>query len=298
MCQILNIITLKSTFILYGLLLTIIFFSCGEKPKDDSVEDREAVAHDTVVNNEEISDEFSENTYVSDISSKKVKESVGLTTKNTMTNSTYKTETVANSDITSKKVKESVDPATKNTTDVMTNSTYKKEADTEEKTMEVQLAVKDFKQSHEVTPKNVKESVGDVGNKNKDFNENYTQKTKDLIREPEEKSKEVDDVIAKKTKQPIEGIWDTGTEKTKIEILQINGEWIGKIKSSENQEVTIGKVILDDLKKQNEKWKGKIFIVKKQKWTDVEIIPSGTKLDLVVSTGFSNKKIQWSKVND
>jgi hypothetical protein len=30
----------------------------------------------------------------------------------------------------------------------------------------------------------------------------------------------------------------------------------------------------------------------------VEIIPNGTKLDLIVSAGFLENKVQWSKVNN
>lgn len=103
--------------------------------------------------------------------------------------------------------------------------------------------------------------------------------------------------VAVNAQEAIQGLWQTGRENTKIEISQNNGDWIGKIKSSDNEKVNIGKVILKDLKKQNEKWIGKLFVVKKQKWYDVEIIPNKTKLDLTVSTGFFEKKVQWSKGN-
>lgn len=104
--------------------------------------------------------------------------------------------------------------------------------------------------------------------------------------------------ISVNAQEAIQGLWQTGRENTKIEISQNNDEWIGKIKSSDNEKVTIGKVILKDLKKQNEKWIGKLFVVKKQKWYDVEITPNKTKLDLTVSAGFFENKVQWSKVNN
>jgi uncharacterized protein (DUF2147 family) len=97
--------------------------------------------------------------------------------------------------------------------------------------------------------------------------------------------------------EAIQGLWHTGIENTKTEILQNNGEWVGKIKSSDNEQATIGKVILKDLKKQNEKWIGKLFVAKRQKWYDVEITPNKTKLDLIISTGILKKMVQWSKVN-
>lgn len=98
--------------------------------------------------------------------------------------------------------------------------------------------------------------------------------------------------------QSISGFWNTGRENTIIEINEENGKYVGKIKSSDNEKVTIGKVILKDLKKQNEKWIGKLFVVKRQEWYDVEITPNGTKLDLIVSAGFWENKVQWSKGNN
>lgn len=271
---------MKNSLILLCLLSSTVFFTCRESAKDDSIKSVEniedvaeafveyevAIADDTVVNNKDIANEFIENTKAGEPASQLSKESVDLEAKNTkevIAHSSHKTEDIVQ--------------------------------DAEGKNKNVELVVENTKQSFEESTKKVNEP--EAVNKNKEFIENSTQKTKDHVREKEEKTKEVD-LTVKKTKQPIEGIWDTGTEKTNVEIVQINGEWMGKIKSSDNQEVTLGKVILKDLKKQNEKWKGKLFVVKRQKWTDVEITPSGTKLDLVVSAGFSNKKVQWSKVND
>ncbi len=104
--------------------------------------------------------------------------------------------------------------------------------------------------------------------------------------------------VSVSAQEAIQGLWQTGKENTKIEISQNNGEWVGKIKSSDNEKATIGKLILKDLKKQNEKWVGKLFVVKRQEWYDVEITPNGTKLDLIVSAGFLEKKIQWYKVKN
>ena len=104
--------------------------------------------------------------------------------------------------------------------------------------------------------------------------------------------------VSVSAQEAIQGLWQTGRENTKIEISQNNSEWVGKIKSSDNEKATIGKVILKDLKKQNENWIGKLFVIKRQKWFDMEITSKGTKLDLIVSAGFSEKKVQWSKVEN
>jgi uncharacterized protein (DUF2147 family) len=104
--------------------------------------------------------------------------------------------------------------------------------------------------------------------------------------------------ISVSAQEAIQGLWNTGRENTKIEILQNNGAWTGKIASSDNEKVIIGKVILKDMIKQNGKWKGKLFDVQRQKWFDVEITINGPKLDLLVSAGFVKKNVQWSKVNN
>lgn len=94
------------------------------------------------------------------------------------------------------------------------------------------------------------------------------------------------------------GSWNTGNEHTVIEILQEDGNWMGKIKSSDNNKVEIGKIILKELEKNGDDWTGKLFAAKTQKWMDVTISPQVSQLDLVVSAGFSKKRIQWLKANE
>ncbi len=96
--------------------------------------------------------------------------------------------------------------------------------------------------------------------------------------------------------QTIAGVWSTGKENTTIQVLQEGGEWVGKIKSSDNDQATIGKVILKDLEKQGNIWTGKLYVIKKQKWVDVKISPFESKLELLVSAGSSKKKVEWKKV--
>jgi hypothetical protein len=94
----------------------------------------------------------------------------------------------------------------------------------------------------------------------------------------------------------LEGIWITGEENTKIEILQLNNKWIGRIKSSGNKSAEIGQIILRDLKKADVKWTGKIYAFKRKEWYDVEIFPAKSSLRLVISAGFLNKTIKWNKM--
>jgi uncharacterized protein (DUF2147 family) len=92
----------------------------------------------------------------------------------------------------------------------------------------------------------------------------------------------------------LEGIWNTGEENTKIEIIQTNNKWNGRIKSSENKSAQIGQIILKDLKKEGKKWTGKIYSFKRKEWYEVEIFPSNSILRLEIKVGFLSKTIKWT----
>jgi uncharacterized protein (DUF2147 family) len=91
----------------------------------------------------------------------------------------------------------------------------------------------------------------------------------------------------------IQGIWETGEDNTRIEIRQTNGQWLGKIKSSDNNKAEIGKIILKGLKKDDNKWIGELYAAKRKQWYDVEISPKGNALELEISVGFFSKSIEW-----
>lgn len=104
--------------------------------------------------------------------------------------------------------------------------------------------------------------------------------------------------IISSNSQPLAGLWNTGKENTIVEISEENGEFLGKIKSSDNEKAIAGNVILKDLLKTNDGWRGRLFVPKRQKWLDVKIAPSEARLDLVVSAGFIEKEVQWLRVKN
>ena len=251
---------MKPLFIFLGVLLTTGYISCSEKAK--------VVAAKSVEDIEDNGDDSIANTVaVSDIAKENTEDIAEEFVENTKVLDVAAEDDKEATDLSVKHTEKAAKSPTQRTGEVV--------RDAEEKTKDVDTAIKH-------TEKAAKSP---------------TQHTGDVVRDTEEKTKDVD-VAVGNAQQSIEGIWDTGTENTKIKISQNNGEWVGKIISSDNEKVTIGKVILKDLNKQNEIWKGKLFVVKRQKWTDVEIIPKGAKLNLIVSAGFSSKKVQWSKVNN
>ena len=66
-------------------------------------------------------------------------------------------------------------------------------------------------------------------------------------------------IVYTSAQQSLEGLWKTGKEETIIEISYSNEQLIGKIKSSNNEQVEIGKIILKDLHSEGNKWGGKFM---------------------------------------
>ena len=91
------------------------------------------------------------------------------------------------------------------------------------------------------------------------------------------------------------GTWNTLESNTKIQIVEEKGMLIGRIKSSDNTKVQVGKLILKDLIKTGNSWSGKIFSLKRNEWYDVEIIPQNNNLDLKIQIGFIHKSLTWEK---
>jgi uncharacterized protein (DUF2147 family) len=96
-------------------------------------------------------------------------------------------------------------------------------------------------------------------------------------------------------KHSIIGIWNTLEENTKIEITEEKEVLFGRIKSSDNPQAKVGRLILKDLIKSGNSWTGKIFAVKKNEWYDVEITSKANNLNLKIQVGFVHKNLIWKK---
>ena len=97
--------------------------------------------------------------------------------------------------------------------------------------------------------------------------------------------------------QPIEGIWNTGKENTKIEIKKSNNEIEGTILSSDNVKAPVGKLMIQEVVEKNGVFKGKLYAIKKGKWVDAVFNRNGNTLNITVSSGWMSKTIQWDLVD-
>jgi len=94
------------------------------------------------------------------------------------------------------------------------------------------------------------------------------------------------------------GVWSTGEENTQIETYQKDGLWYGKIIFSDNPKAKIGKIILKDFVKADDKWKGELYAAKRDKLMDAVIIPSSVELIITVYAGFIKKNLTWTRVDN
>ena len=98
--------------------------------------------------------------------------------------------------------------------------------------------------------------------------------------------------ISMNAQQRIEGLWDTGQDKTKIEIIGTTG----KIHSSDNEKATVGKLIVKELKKIDNTYKGKLYLIRRNRWVDAVFVPNGNSLTVTISAGWQSKTLKWNLV--
>lgn len=95
--------------------------------------------------------------------------------------------------------------------------------------------------------------------------------------------------------QSIAGTWNTGQDNTKIQITESNSVYSGKVVSSDNDQVKIGKLFLKEVKSVGGEWKGKIYSPKKDTWYNATIVPKGEQLLVTVKSGMASRTITWKK---
>lgn len=94
--------------------------------------------------------------------------------------------------------------------------------------------------------------------------------------------------------QTIEGLWNTGTDNTTIEISKLDGTIVGKTYSSDNSAIKKGKVIIKDVTSKKGVWQGKLYAAKKEKWLDATFVKKGNKLVVTISSGLMSRTIEWT----
>lgn len=95
---------------------------------------------------------------------------------------------------------------------------------------------------------------------------------------------------------PILGTWSLDENKTDIEITK-DGENYKGIVIKSDAEKAIGKVILQDLKKEGEVWVGKFYAVRKDRLVDATLTALGDDdLELKVMAGRRSRTLDLSRL--
>ena len=101
--------------------------------------------------------------------------------------------------------------------------------------------------------------------------------------------------LAMNAQESLTGIWNTGKDNTKIEITENNGVYSGKVISSDNGQVKIGKLFIKDVKSVGGEWKGKMYSPKKDNWYNAVLEEKGKQLLVTVKSGMMSRTIAWRK---
>jgi hypothetical protein len=92
-----------------------------------------------------------------------------------------------------------------------------------------------------------------------------------------------------------QGVWLIGENGAKVKTYMKDGEWFGKLVSSDNPKAPIGTDILRHFKLVDGVWKGQLYAIKRDKLMDATIQPSNEKMEIKVSVGFFSKTLEWKK---
>lgn len=55
--------------------------------------------------------------------------------------------------------------------------------------------------------------------------------------------------------------------------------------------------MIKEINKIDNKYKGKLYIIKINKWVDAVFVPNGNLLSITISTGWQSKTLKWNLVN-
>jgi uncharacterized protein (DUF2147 family) len=95
---------------------------------------------------------------------------------------------------------------------------------------------------------------------------------------------------------PIVGRWFTPDQEATIEIyLAKDGKHYGKLVAARDSRAKTGGLILRELEKKGDGWKGTIYVPQKDRIVGVTVHVEGDRLKLDVSAGFRDKTVYWTR---
>lgn len=94
---------------------------------------------------------------------------------------------------------------------------------------------------------------------------------------------------------PLTGVWNTGTDNTRVEITDTDGTILGTIQSSDNERAPIGRILIKDVVRDDGEWEGQLFAPKRQEWFDATFQVEGDVLEITIGSGFLSRTVEWTR---
>ncbi|WP_228780196.1 hypothetical protein [Aquiflexum lacus] len=102
--------------------------------------------------------------------------------------------------------------------------------------------------------------------------------------------------ISLMAQESILGHWNTGQENTVIEIKETDGKMEGRVISSDHPKAPLGKLILKELRREENLLKGKLYSPKFDKWFDASFLQKSNDCEVTIKVGWVERKVNWTKL--
>ena len=104
--------------------------------------------------------------------------------------------------------------------------------------------------------------------------------------------------IGNYAQETIEGKWDVGKNNTIVEIYKTDKGWEGKVFSVNKEKIKEEKIMLKELVKKGDYWKGKLFAPPINGWLKATLKLNGEILEVTASNWLMKKTKEWERVTD
>ncbi|MEL6971131.1 MAG: DUF2147 domain-containing protein [Bacteroidota bacterium] len=102
-------------------------------------------------------------------------------------------------------------------------------------------------------------------------------------------------VLALSGQSLITGVWNLGTDNTKVEITADSNVCSGAVVASDNTNLKIGTAMLRNLQYVRGTWRGEMYSPKNQKWYPAALEGNGDELEISVKAGLITKTLNWRR---
>lgn len=104
--------------------------------------------------------------------------------------------------------------------------------------------------------------------------------------------------IGNYAQETIVGKWNLGKHNAIVEIYKTDKGWEGKVISSDKDKIEKGKIMLKEIVKKDDYWKGKLYVPPIGSWLKATLKPKGEIMEVTASNWLMKKTKEWKKVRE